>query len=281
MTLLPLRQGCALLGIDPKTLRHWMQQAHLSLYPHPSDARIKCVTPEHLERLAALHHRPVDVPAVLAQVHPAETSSPLLPETPFPKRNRTCSRDLLPWKHRWLWCNNTWLHLRSNSSRSGPSAMSNGCTPWRHAFTLHLSTTHRSLLSTRHVSRGANRTRRSQPRECIRRMGVPVRSSLWSNTPLMAPTSSSVHIRENWHLSLIHQHGLSGWRRSPRYVSWVSRGGGAPTVTRGGHRTVGLPIAVSTGISMSMLLAVLTNLRLPVLSRWRPRFNPTSRFPSF
>jgi hypothetical protein len=84
MTLLPLRQGCALLGIDPKTLRHWVQQANLSLYPHPNDARIKCVTSEHIERLAALHHRPVDVPAVLAQVHPAEASAALLPEKPVP-----------------------------------------------------------------------------------------------------------------------------------------------------------------------------------------------------
>jgi hypothetical protein len=84
MTLLPLRQGCALLGIDPKTLRHWMQQANLSLHPHPTDARIKCVTSEHLERLAALHHRPLDVPAVLARLHPGEPSPALLPEKPSP-----------------------------------------------------------------------------------------------------------------------------------------------------------------------------------------------------
>jgi DNA-binding transcriptional MerR regulator len=82
MTLLPLRQGCALLGIDAKTLRHWMQQAHLSVHPHPSDARIKCVTAEHLEQLAVLHHRPVDVLAALAASHPAEPCPPLLPQKP-------------------------------------------------------------------------------------------------------------------------------------------------------------------------------------------------------
>jgi DNA-binding transcriptional MerR regulator len=82
MTLLPLRQGCALLGIDAKTLRHWMQQANLSLHSHPTDARIKCVTSEHLEQLAALHHRPVDLPAVLARLHPEEASSPFLPDKP-------------------------------------------------------------------------------------------------------------------------------------------------------------------------------------------------------
>ena len=79
MTLLPLRQGCALLGIDPKTLRHWVQQANLSVHPHPSDARIKCVTSQQLEQLAALHHRPLD--------EPAEACPPLLPEKPLPKRN--------------------------------------------------------------------------------------------------------------------------------------------------------------------------------------------------
>jgi hypothetical protein len=86
MTLLPLKQGCAWLRIDPKTLRHWMQQANLSLLPHPSDARIKCVTSEHLEQLAALHRRPLDMPAALAGLHPAEACSlPLLPENPAPQ----------------------------------------------------------------------------------------------------------------------------------------------------------------------------------------------------
>jgi len=74
MTLLALKEGCALLGIDPKTLRHWMQQAHLRFQPHPTDARLKCVTSEHLEQLAALHHRPFDVPAAPAQLHPAEAA---------------------------------------------------------------------------------------------------------------------------------------------------------------------------------------------------------------
>jgi hypothetical protein len=72
MTLFALKEGSALLGIDAKTLRQWMQQAHLGFQPHPNDARLKCVTSEHLEQLAALHHRPLDVPAAAAQVHPAE-----------------------------------------------------------------------------------------------------------------------------------------------------------------------------------------------------------------
>jgi hypothetical protein len=72
MTLFALKEGSALLGIDPKTLRQWMQQAHLGFQPHPNDARLKCVTSDHLEQLAALHHRPLDVPAAAAQLHAAE-----------------------------------------------------------------------------------------------------------------------------------------------------------------------------------------------------------------
>jgi hypothetical protein len=85
MTLLPLRHGCALLGIDAKTLRHWMQQANLSLHPHPTEARIKCVASEHLEQVAVLHRRPVDVPAALAGLHSAQACPALLPENPVPQ----------------------------------------------------------------------------------------------------------------------------------------------------------------------------------------------------
>jgi len=82
MTLLALKEGCALLGIDAKTLRHWMQQAYLGLQPHPSDARLKCLTSEQLEQLAALHHRPLHGPAVLAQWHPAEASPAVVGDKP-------------------------------------------------------------------------------------------------------------------------------------------------------------------------------------------------------
>ena len=38
MTLLPLTDCCLFLGVDPKTLRHWLQSAHLSWTLHPGDA---------------------------------------------------------------------------------------------------------------------------------------------------------------------------------------------------------------------------------------------------
>ena len=57
MTLFSLTECCALLAIDPKTFRRWIQQAHVELTPHPTDARIKYVTAEQIQQLAILHHR--------------------------------------------------------------------------------------------------------------------------------------------------------------------------------------------------------------------------------
>jgi hypothetical protein len=65
MTLLPVADGARLLGIHPKTLRHWLTTAHLPLVPHPTDARIRCVAQEALLEMASLHSRPLsDLSAV-------------------------------------------------------------------------------------------------------------------------------------------------------------------------------------------------------------------------
>jgi len=60
-----------MLGIHPKTLHHWLTQAQMPLHPHPTDARLKCLTWEHVQQLAALHARPLPSPA---------TAGPALPE---------------------------------------------------------------------------------------------------------------------------------------------------------------------------------------------------------
>lgn len=57
MTLLPFLDCCSLLGVDPKTLRLWLKAAHLSCTAHPTDARLKCLTPSQLHHLADLHSR--------------------------------------------------------------------------------------------------------------------------------------------------------------------------------------------------------------------------------
>ena len=57
MTILSLADGCRQLSIDAKTLRRWLAQAQLTLEPHPSDARLKGLTPDHLLLLARTHHR--------------------------------------------------------------------------------------------------------------------------------------------------------------------------------------------------------------------------------
>lgn len=58
MTLLPVADGARLLGIHPKTLHNWLKEANVPLAIHPTDARMKCVTEEHLQQLAILHDRP-------------------------------------------------------------------------------------------------------------------------------------------------------------------------------------------------------------------------------
>jgi len=59
MATFPLAQAASLLGIHPKTLHHWLKEAHIPLVAHPTDARIKCVTQEHLQEVAKRHGRPL------------------------------------------------------------------------------------------------------------------------------------------------------------------------------------------------------------------------------
>jgi len=59
MTTVPLATGARLLGIHPKTLRHWLITAHLPVVVHPTDARIRCVAQEHLLEIARRHSRPL------------------------------------------------------------------------------------------------------------------------------------------------------------------------------------------------------------------------------
>ena len=83
MTLLPFTDCCLFLGVDPKTLRHWLQSANLSWTLHPTDARLKCLTPPQLQHLADLHGRPLPNPLPIA----APTASPAQPPS-------TADRDL-------------------------------------------------------------------------------------------------------------------------------------------------------------------------------------------
>jgi hypothetical protein len=94
-----------MLAIDGKTLRQWLKQSNLSTLSHPSDARIKCLTVEQVQPLAALHARriasqatavsePPDVPAPLV---PPEAVAPLpseSPVTPRPSASRVPSTSL-------------------------------------------------------------------------------------------------------------------------------------------------------------------------------------------
>src|SRR5215472_13136672 len=77
MTLVSLTDCCHRLAVDPKTLRRWMSRGQLETLPHPSDARIKCVTRDMVQQLAATHHRMLlDRPGTHFQ---QETPAPIMP----------------------------------------------------------------------------------------------------------------------------------------------------------------------------------------------------------
>ena len=74
MTLFPLSQVGALLGIDPKTLRLWLHEAALTAVPHPQDARQKCLSLTQIQQVADAHGRPL----------PAAFSASAAPAPPLP-----------------------------------------------------------------------------------------------------------------------------------------------------------------------------------------------------
>lgn len=59
MTLFSFTDCCALLAVDPKTLRLWLHQANIALQAHPTDARLNCLSAEDLWQLALAHTRPL------------------------------------------------------------------------------------------------------------------------------------------------------------------------------------------------------------------------------
>jgi DNA-binding transcriptional MerR regulator len=245
MTLLPLRQGCALLGIDPKTLRHWVQQANLSVHPHPSDARVKCVTSEHIERLAALHHRPLDLPAVLAQLHPGEACPALLPEKPAPQ----VEPDLLS-KLAQL---ETQVALVQQQLAGLALELLQERTQ-RYEQRLHTLEARIQLPAQHNRSVSvlpSAHEQRSQPDKPLKTPRAhPAKGRPRAILPLIEYTADGTYIvicPQQGELALIPD--------SPAWFAWletvsslraprVSRGVGAPTATKGGHPAVGLPIAV-------------------------------------
>ncbi len=78
MTTFPVADGARMLGIHPKTLRHWARLANVPFAAHPTDARIKCLTEEHLQEVAKLHGRPLQSLASAALLD--APSSPSLPQ---------------------------------------------------------------------------------------------------------------------------------------------------------------------------------------------------------
>ena len=84
MTLLPFADCCLWLGVDPKTLRLWLKAANLSCCLHPTDARLKCLTPSQLQHLADLHGRclPHPLPGTSEDVASCSSASSLNVQAP-------------------------------------------------------------------------------------------------------------------------------------------------------------------------------------------------------
>src|SRR5260370_23785910 len=103
MTAIPQMECCTMLGIDPKTLRNWLRHAHLHFVAHPTDARLKCLTPEQVQQLATLHARPIAPLAAASPVLRQEATplaSTLSPpsltqqyETPLAGAPASCSEE--------------------------------------------------------------------------------------------------------------------------------------------------------------------------------------------
>jgi hypothetical protein len=79
MTTIAQTDCCRMLGIDPKTLRHWLRQANMQFLAHPSDARLKCLTPAQVQQLAAWHDRPL---SSALTAHPVQPNQALPPSAP-------------------------------------------------------------------------------------------------------------------------------------------------------------------------------------------------------
>jgi hypothetical protein len=94
VTLLPIADGARLLGIHPKTLHHWLKEANMPLVTHPRDARIKCVTDEHLQQVANLHGRPLQSSLPLdaaSPLAPSQGQAPCVPENEREPASTVCS----------------------------------------------------------------------------------------------------------------------------------------------------------------------------------------------
>lgn len=83
MTTITQTDCCTMLGIDPKTLRNWLGQAHMQFAPHPNDARLKCLTEAQVLHLAARHDRPLSS-ALTTQSVQANEALPLSPTHRLP-----------------------------------------------------------------------------------------------------------------------------------------------------------------------------------------------------
>lgn len=95
MSLFPLADCARLLGVHPKTLRQWLKQDPLELSVHPRDARIKCLTAQQVEQLAAAHDRSLQLrPEQAIMQHEAPPNEELKAAPPLSLEDVSLSQKL-------------------------------------------------------------------------------------------------------------------------------------------------------------------------------------------
>lgn len=97
MTLVSLTYCSHLLALDPKTLRRWMGLLGICAQPHPTDARLKCLTPQQVQQLAQTHRRTLAdevQPAISAPTTASRVVSPSVGSDVLPDRGALVSSSL-------------------------------------------------------------------------------------------------------------------------------------------------------------------------------------------
>ncbi len=82
-TTFPFTSCCQLLGVDPKTLRHWLWEAGIGPTSPSTDSRLKLLTLQQLYHLAVLYRRPI-TPATDAGREGPPEATPLSVHEPSP-----------------------------------------------------------------------------------------------------------------------------------------------------------------------------------------------------
>ncbi|HEU5374091.1 MAG TPA: hypothetical protein VFV38_01505 [Ktedonobacteraceae bacterium] len=215
MTLIAQHACCSLLGIDPKTLRRWLALTQISWLPDPTDARRRCLTPAHLQYLAAIHQRPLTAP-LAEDVQPPVPHPAGDPSTPHID-DASSSSSISELREQVSQLQTTITTLQQQLTQLTPLiCLTNGCSV-------------QSLLSPQHPLLSLHHQPRKRASPPHKRnppiLGKDDRVNWFPslNTPPQAPLSSCLHSMANSASSQSRGNGLPGLAHSPPSVLLANR----------------------------------------------------------